>query len=155
MLAEDPHTMDERTLADLQFSRILDAAAAHCRTARGRDLVRAAPPLPDPDTCDAHLALVEEGMLLFEMPDRPSLEGVEDMGHAFGTAAKGAVLSVPELVACARMLSAGAQVHLVLNDLRLRVPGLAAPFLDLKDLTPIAERVAGTFDDAGRIRDDA
>lgn len=147
--------MDDRTLADLQFPRILDAAAAHCRTARGRDLVRSSPALPDAEACDAALALVEEGMLLFELPDRPHLDGVEDMGHAFAAAAKGAVLSVPELVACARMLAAGAQVHRVLNDLRLRVPGLAEPFVDLKDLTPVADRVADTFDEEGRIRDDA
>mgnify|MGYP001116336788 CR=1 FL=1 len=147
--------MDDRTLADLQFPRILDAAAQRCRTARGRDLVRSAPPLLDAEAADAELTLVEEGMLLFDLPERPSLDGVEDMGLAFAAAAKGAVLSAPELIACARMLSAGAQVHIALNEMRLRVPGLAAPFLDLKDLTTVAERVADTFDDEGRIRDDA
>lgn len=147
--------MDDRTLVDLQLPRVLDAAAGCCRTARGRDLVRMSPPLPDLQACDEELALVEEGMLAFELPERPVLDGVEDMGHAFAAAAKGAVLAVPELVACARMLSAGAQVQHSLKEARLRVPGLAAPFLELKDLTPVAERVADTFDDEGRIRDDA
>lgn len=147
--------MDAKTLSDLQFSKILDAASAYCRTSRGQELIRYKHMYMDPQACDAELALVEEGIYCFDLPNPPSLGGVEDMTFAFTAAAKGAVLSPSELIACAKMLSIGAETSHRLEAGRLRIPGLAALFNELKDLSSVAQRVFDTFDDEGRIRDDA
>ena len=147
--------MDERTLADLQFPRILDAAADQCQTSRGRGLVRNLPPLRTPADVESELRLVEEACDLLAQPVHPTLSGVEDVAHAFEVAAKDGVLSAAELVACARLLEAGTEAHRIVQDLRLRAPGIAALFEGLPDLSTVAAHVATTFDDEGNIRDDA
>ncbi|MBP7125327.1 Smr/MutS family protein [Myxococcota bacterium] len=147
--------MDSRTLSDLQFSRILDAAADLCQTVRGRERVRQAIPLKGLPEIDRELWLVEEALWLLDHPDRPSLDGVEDMVPRIQAAAKGAVLTAGELIACARMLAAGSEARKALAALDLRAPSLAALVQPLPDLGAVAEFVLGAFDEEGRIRDDA
>ncbi|HOU55043.1 MAG TPA: Smr/MutS family protein [Myxococcota bacterium] len=148
--------MDARTRSDLQFPRILEAAADLCQTMRGRERVLQATPLAGglPEI-DRELWLVEEALWLLDHPDRPSLDGVEDMVPRFQAAAKGAVLSAQELIACARMIEAGARARRALMALDLRAPSLAALVQPLPDLGTVAEFVLGAFDEEGRIRDDA
>jgi len=147
--------MDPRTLSDLQFSRILDAAADLCQTARGRERVRQAVPLKGLPEIDRELWFVEEALWLLDHPDRPSLDGVEDVVPRIQAAAKGAVLPAAELVACARLLLAGSEVRRVLGAMDLRAPSLAALVQPLPDLGTVGEFVLGSFDEEGRIRDDA
>lgn len=147
--------MDERTLEDLQFPRVVEAAAAACQTSRGQSLVRFLPPLLTPADADAELALVEEARDLLDLPGHPTLSGVEDVAHSFEVAAKGGILAAAELIACARLLSAGAGCRKSLSDLRLRAPGIAAMFDRVPDLSTVADHVASTFDDEGAIRDEA
>jgi len=130
--------MDSRTLSDLQFSRILDAAADLCQTVRGRERVRQAIPLKGLPEIDRELWLVEEALWLLDHPDRPSLDGVEDMVPRIQAAAKGAVLTAGELIACARMLAAGSEARKALAALDLRAPSLAALVQPLPDLGAVA-----------------
>lgn len=147
--------MDERTLEDLQFSRVVEAAAGSCQTARGRSQVLYLPPLRTPEDVEAELLLVEEARDLLDAEGHPTLDGVEDVTHAFEVAAKGGMLSAAELLACARLLAAGAEARRALVDLRLRAPGLAGLFERVADLSTVADHVASTFDDEGAIRDEA
>jgi len=147
--------MDDRTLDDLQFPRILEAAADACQTAPGRSRVRNLPPLRTPGDVEAELALVEEARDLLDLPGHPTLDGVEDVAHAFEVAAKGGVLAAAELIACARLLTAGAETRKALADLRLRAPGIALLFDGVPDLSTVADHVASTFDADGNIRDEA
>jgi DNA mismatch repair protein MutS2 len=147
--------MDERTLADLQFHRLIEAAADCCQTSRGREAVLGRTGARDAEACDAELGRVEEAALLLDFPEPPSLDRIEDVTPSIVAASKGGVLASRELVACGRLLQRGHEIRRRILDLRLRVPGLAAEYTDVKDLGSVAERVLTTFDEDGRIRDDA
>jgi DNA mismatch repair protein MutS2 len=147
--------MDPRTLADLLLDRVLLAAADRCQTARGRDLVVELRPLARREDAEAELVLVEEAAGLIQLPDHPSLDGVEDVGPSIESASKGGVLAAGELIATARLLRRGHDALRVLAELRLRAPLLAAAFATVKDLVAVAERIESTFDEEGRVRDDA
>lgn len=147
--------MDDRTLQDLAWTRVVAHAATFAQTDRGRALVLDLPPLRDAAACRDELGLVDEGRELLQAPERPSLDGVEDAEAFVDGARRGMVLSSQELVAVARMVGAGMAARQVLIAGRLRAPHLAELVANLKDLSFVAERVADTFDADGRIRDDA
>ena len=147
--------MDPRTLNDLLFPRLVAAAAERAQTERGRERLETAAELSSAAEADAELTQVDEAVALLALPEHPSLDGVEDATPAIRAAAKGGVLGAPDLIACARMFRRGHDALRLLADLRLRAPTLADTFADVRDLGAIADRIAGTFDDDGRIRDDA
>ena len=147
--------MDDRTLEDLQFSRVVEAAADACQTSRGRNLVRFLPPIINAAEADAQLILVEEARDLLDLPGHPSLGGVEDMTHAFEVAAKGGMLAAAELIACARLLTVGASARKATSDLKDSAPGIAHLFEGVADLSTVADHVAMTFNEEGEIRDEA
>jgi DNA mismatch repair protein MutS2 len=147
--------MDRKTLQDLQLPRILEAAAALTQTARGREAVLALPDLAAPVNVSAELARVDEAMRLLDLPDHPSLDGAEDVGPQIETAGKGGVLSAPELIAAARLLRIGHEALAAVTHWKLRAPRIAEELQPIRDLLHVAERLEETFDDEGRIRDDA
>ncbi|MBM4397913.1 MAG: hypothetical protein FJ087_19785, partial [Deltaproteobacteria bacterium] len=147
--------MDGRTLQDLQFARIVEAASSRSQTARGRALLATLRELPGPAAAKTELVLVDQAAALLALPDHPTLDGVEDVGSQVESAARGGVLTAAELVACARLLRRAHEAFSLLADLRLRAPELAASFGNVKDHLAIAERIEETFDEDNRIRDDA
>ncbi len=147
--------MDQRTLTDLQFARILEDAASHARTEPGRRRVLALAPLPDAGACSQELALVEEAAAVLGLPDAPGLAGVEDVSGHLETARRGGVLAPADLVACARLFLAGHEARAFLQAASLRAPRLCEWAAGWPDLGVVGERIASTFDEELRIRDDA
>lgn len=147
--------MDQRTVTDLQFARILEDAASRARTEPGRQRVLALAPLPDAGSCSQELARVEEAAGVLGLPDSPGLAGVEDVSGPLDAARRGGVLSPADLVACARLFLVGHEARAFLQAASLRAPGLSAWAATWPDLGAVGERIATTFEPDLRIRDDA
>jgi DNA mismatch repair protein MutS2 len=147
--------IDARTLQDLQVRRLVAAAAERTQTGPGRARLLTLPEAGTRESCQDDLVRVDEATGLLDLPEHPSLDGVEDVSPSVASAAKGGVLSAGELIACARLIRRGGEALDLVADLRLRAPALADAFPPVRDLRPIAERIESTFDEEGRIRDDA
>ncbi len=147
--------MDQRTLTDLQFERILEDAASRAQTEPGRRQVLSLAPLPDAGSCSQELALVEEAAAALGLPDMPGLAGVEDVSAHLDTARRGGVLAPAELMACARLFLAGHEVRTFFQATSLRAPTLCEWAAGWPDLGVVGERIATTFDADLRIRDEA
>lgn len=147
--------MDEWTLKDLQFSRILQDAASRAQTAPGREKVLALKPLPDAGTVAQELALVEEATSVLGMPDFPGLAGIEDVSGLLDIAKREGVLAPAELMACARLFLTAHEVKAFFSAKSLRTPRLQEWTSMWPDLSVVGERIATTFDQDLRIRDDA
>lgn len=147
--------MDHQTFEDLMFTRILLAVAEHCQTSRGRELIVQLRPARRRADAEAEIALVEEARNILDLPEHPSLEGAEDLTGSVQSASKGGVLTAAELMAAARFIRIGEEALTMITCSRLRAPLLASAFSDIRDLSFVAERIENTFDEDGRIRDDA
>jgi len=147
--------VNEKTLDDLQFRRLKEAAAGFAQTGPGSDAVLSLPPLTGPDECEREMTLVQEAASILGREETPGLSGVEDVSELIDSANKTGVLSATELLACARMMRAGHETAKASRDLSLRAPMLADVFGDTPDLISVAERIESTFDEERDIRDDA
>ena len=147
--------MNQKSLNDLQFHRVKEAAAGFSQTEPGHAAVLALPSLPDSEACWREMTLVDEASSILGMEDAPTMDGVEDVSAMVDSARRAGVLTGVELVACARLLRAGHEAVQRTRALELRAPGLAEELTDVPDLGAVAERIESTFDKDQRIRDDA
>lgn len=147
--------MNQKSLTDLQFQRVKEAAAGFSQTVPGHAAILALPSLSDSEACLREMTLVDEASSILGMEDAPTLDGVEDVSSLVDSARRAGVLSGAELVSCARLLRAGHEAVQRTRALELRAPGLAEELQDVPDLGAVAERIETTFDEDNRIRDDA
>lgn len=147
--------MNQKSLTDLHFLRVKEAAAGFTQTGPGREAVLSLPSLPDPDSCLEELVLIDEAASILGSEDAPSLDGVEDISHLVDSAKRSGVLTGKELLACARLMRAGHEARKRTRDLELRAPNLAVLLQETPELGAMAERIETTFDEEFHIRDDA
>jgi DNA mismatch repair protein MutS2 len=146
--------ISDDNLNDLGWPRIKQALADRASTEPGRDHCMEIPFLPQ-DKVEHTLSTVHELMTLLTRGGDLPVTGTRDIRAAIARASRGAILDIDELVAIARTAEAG---HLTRRHLLHHTPAfprLGAEVGHLPDLTSLARELGATFDEAGKIRDDA
>jgi DNA mismatch repair protein MutS2 len=142
-------------LKDLGWPRIQQALADRAATEPGRDHCADLGFLPDHDTIEHTLATVHELVTLLARGGDLPVTGTREISAAIQRARRGAVLDIDELVAIARTAEAAHLTRRHLLHHGPAFPRLGAEVARLPDLTSLARELGATFDEAGRIRDDA
>ena len=132
--------MDEKTLATLEFEKVLARLAKHTAFSAGRDLALALRPSSDYDEVLRNQRLTAEARRLREMQPRSGLGGVHDVRQLANKANLGGLLEPSELLEVAETLSAGHS----LKETLVRQGGPPADKLPL--LVEIAGRITDLAD---------
>jgi DNA mismatch repair protein MutS2 len=137
--------MDEKTLATLEFEKVLARLAKHASFSASRALALALRPSTDYDEVVRNQRLTAEARRLREMQPRSGLGGVHDVRQLANKANLGGILEPSELLDIAGTLAAGR----TLKDALIRLGGPPANKLPL--LAEIAERITDLADVAAEI----
>jgi DNA mismatch repair protein MutS2 len=112
-------------------------------------------PLDDVEQVEeAHVRVGEVRCLLREGSSIP-VGGVDDVAGALERASKEAMLAPEEILACAALIRAAAQVRRFLGPRRAELPRLWRLAGGLVDLSGLASRVDEAFEPSGRLKDTA
>lgn len=144
-----------KTLSHLEWARILDRLAWHCRSpvaaARAARLEFA----EDAEALDARLVRTTEARRLVDRGHHAPLGGLVDIDRAVGLAARGAVLEPEDLIAVGRVIETAARCRKYFGDLDDDAPTLAAIAAGLLDAPDLGRALLDTFDEHGDVADSA
>ena len=147
--------VNDRTLKDLGWPHMLAALAERTRLSVGRECALQLPFLRLADDIATALGRVEEMRTLLRADDPVPLGGVEDVRQALHRASKQAVLAPSEILECARLIQAVAQVRRYFGTRKQDAAGLAELGGQLHDHTPVARQIEAALEPSGGIRDSA
>jgi DNA mismatch repair protein MutS2 len=144
-----------QNLRDLGWSRVTHALSGHATSPPAAAAALTTGPLPDFATTQLVLERVRElGRLLDRGADLP-LGGVPDIHRAVFARARGTVLPADDIFLVGRLAAAMVDVRQHLRHHAPALPAFAGLLPTLPDLKLLATEILGTFDDFGRVRDDA
>ncbi len=144
----------ERTLRVLEYPKIAALLAEGTVTAMGRERALALLPSTDEDDVRVALAVTSEAVALSAEAEIP-VRGARHLESLVARAAAGGVLEPPDLMQVAQTLAVTREVRGFLLSRQGRASRLAEIAGRLVPLPPVESAITRTFDDQGRIRDDA
>lgn len=143
---------------DLGFQALRTSLADFAQSEIGRARCTALPFLPDEQTVKRELRLVTEMVSAYDAGVRLSFEPVIDLSAATARLRKGGILYEEDLLSAARCLLAMAQVRMEIEAFEKkskRAPRLARVAKRIDAFASLARDILGSFDESGRLRDDA
>ncbi len=144
----------ERTLRVLEYPKILAALAQGTVTTMGRERALALLPAIDEDDVREALEVTSEAVALTAEAEIP-VRGARHLESLAARAAVGGTLDPPDLMQVAQTLAVTREVRAYLLSRRPRAPRLAEIAERLVPLPSVESAITKTFDEQGRIRDDA
>lgn len=147
--------VSQKTLAHLEWSRIRDRLAHHCRSPVGARLAAALDFAESDDALDARLRRTSEARQLIDQGRTAPLGGILDVKRPVGLAARGSVLEPEDLVAIGRVVETAARCRRYFADVAATAPTLAAIAADLLDAPALGRELLDTFDEHGEVADSA
>jgi DNA mismatch repair protein MutS2 len=149
-------TFSDKTLADLQWSKVLDALGARAKTDLGKARSLARRFLTRAEEVEEALARIEElrRLAVEERLELP-LWGVRDVSSLLERAGKRGTLEAPELLACATVLHSLARAKDFVEARRANMPRAFATSERIADLTRVAGRLERAFEPGGELSDRA
>ena len=149
-------TIPPRTLADLEWQKILDALAGRSKTDLGRTRCLARSFLDEPEDVRESLARIEEVRAL-AVEQRLSIPvwGVRDIRGPVDRASKGGMLEPAELVACAAVLEAMGRVKDFVEEKKDRLPRAHKIASRMTDFAKVTRRIERAFEPSGELSDRA
>ncbi len=148
-------TVTPSCLRLLGWPRVLETVADACATEPGREAAAELSFLADHGAVVDELARVGEAMNLRRADASLPLDGVEDIRRIVARCQRGSVEGADELIAVARTARAIVTVRRHLKHHAPEAPQLAGSLARLEDVGLLASELEQTFDESGRIRDDA
>lgn len=145
----------EKTRADLDWVRLLDALAARCETALGKDLAHGLDPSMALGETMRAMEEVREATSTSERGEPLPIASSPDVRDAYERAAHGGVLSAPELRAIAELLVAARTLRRFLQARRADLPALFEACATDPSLDRVEEEIARAFDPDGSLSDRA
>lgn len=150
-----PDPCPDKTRADLEWPRVLDALAARCAFALGREAARSLPFARSRDEVVALLAEAKEATDLFYAGEPIPLGEVPDVREALARLRVGGVLGGPELRDVGRMLLAARSLRRFLAQKRERAARLFEACATDPTLDAVADEIDASFDADGTLADHA
>ena len=146
--------MDERTLRNLEYDKIIAMLAQQAETSVGAECAGALRPSTDPDQIARWQSETDQARTLLDRAESVSLGGVRDYRESIRRAARGGALAGSELLAVAGTIAAAARVRRTLTG-REDLPLLSGLAHELPVPEPVARHINRAIDDQGEVRDDA
>lgn len=149
-----PALASERSLRVLEFPRVVAALADDTVTAMGRARALALLPAVDEDDIRAALAVTSEAVAIAAEAEIP-LRGARAIEPVVAHAAAGGPIDPSDFLQIAQTLAVAREVQSFLLGRRERAPHLAEIAGRLTPLPSVEAAIGRTFDEQGRIKDDA
>lgn len=144
-----------KTLADLEWSRLLAALADRCASAPGAAEARGLPLLDDRAEVSARYALVEEAMRLDEEGSGIELGAVRAIGPLLERTRLHGPLDAGELLSVAATLGAACEAARRVGSRRALAPLLADKLSGARSLEGLVASISGKFAEDGTLADHA
>ncbi|MDW8074875.1 MAG: endonuclease MutS2 [Bacteroidota bacterium] len=149
-------TLEERSLVELEFDKVLELVTPFALTERAAALIRELRPMRDGERCNAlHAAIAEILSLRQQGKDLP-LDRTDDPTRLLHRATiAGAYLSASELLTIAELLGVSRRMLHFLRERSQDLPELAAIATSLVDLRVLERHIHDAIDPTASVRDDA
>jgi DNA mismatch repair protein MutS2 len=147
--------MNDKTLATLEFPKILDQLQERAGFTAGKEAVAQLRPSTDLETCRARIGQTTEARLLLQARPSTHLGGAHDVREAVQRAAVGAVLAPRELLEVGDTLGASARLRSAILKDDLDIPWLRGRAQHLTENRPLVESLEQALSDRGEILDSA
>ncbi len=144
-----------RTLADLDFGRVLERVAHHTRTVPGEALARRAALYRDADRVRREIAATSQMRALLDGGNVPPFGGLSDVRPILDHAAKHGVLEPEDLLRVADTLRGVWLLRRFLQSRAEDSPLLSALGECLPDMDGVHDQLYDAFDERGVLADDA
>jgi DNA mismatch repair protein MutS2 len=148
-------TVPEKTLTHLEWHRVRERLAHHCRGPLAHARALALDFADDAAELDRRQRLVAEARRLFDTGRSPPLGEVPDVRAVAGLAARGGVLEPDALAAVGVVLEIASRCSRYLDDLRDEAPSLAAEGDALPRRVDLARALLEAIDERGQLADGA
>ncbi|MGM0578267.1 MAG: endonuclease MutS2 [Myxococcota bacterium] len=142
-------------LRDLGWPRVRAALSECCATELARRRARALPFCEDPDHVRRTMDRVAELVAMRERDAEVPLDGLDDIRSVVDLCRRRGVADAESLTAVARTATHLGRLSRWLREHADEVPAVAEAATGLTDLTALGRELARTFDETGRVRDDA
>lgn len=147
--------MNERTLAALEFPKVLDRLASHATSVLGREQARALRPATSLADAAAALAITGEARRLLEQQPQLTVGALPDIRPAIERAAAGGVLEPAELLQIKATLETARRLRTALARPTADWPRLATLAGQIPDQQGMETAIARVLDEQGEVRDHA
>jgi DNA mismatch repair protein MutS2 len=147
--------MNDKTLSDLGWERVLGELAGRCHTSRGAEAARTLPFFDDPEAARRLLRETAEARLLRQIDEPIPFGQIHDVRAALDHVEKGGDLEGPDLVAVGETVAGCAALRRHLRDHAEEAPHLAERSLPIAELTHVSGPILDSFEDGGRLADHA
>ncbi len=148
-------TVPEKTRRHLEWGRVLERLAEHCRGPVAAHAARTLPFAEDGDELRDRLARVNEARALLDGRRYAPLGNPPDIDRPASLAARGGLLDPEDLVAIGAHLESAWRTRGFLAEVEHQAPTLAAVGEALVDLPDLARELLETFDERGDVVDSA
>ncbi len=147
--------VSHKTTTHLEWNRILERLAEHCRSIVAAEQAHGLDFAVDRHALDERLIRTSEARRLVDRGHSAPLGGLVDIDRAVGLAARGALLEPEDLVAVGRVVETAARCRRYFGDLDEAAPTLAGVAETLLDAPDLGRALLDTFDEHGEVADSA
>lgn len=149
--------MEEKSLLQLEFDKVLGLIAGYAGSQAGKDLIVGWRPAIDRQTVEFRLLELDEWMRLLDEGRHVPVGGIREMRDLLQNLQHGGeMLAGEDLLRVRANIEVGTRVRKALTDADLeRLPRMRQRLNAMPVLDPVGQRITDAINDRGEIRDDA
>ncbi len=147
--------MDAKSIAVLEFPKIIERLAALCGSPGGRDLALELVPSADADEVRRRLAATAEARSLARLKPHFRMGQAPEIEASLLAASRAAVLTAPDILEVAILLRTARHSRNQIAPLSRELPQLARIAQRIADFTPLIHEIEATIDERGEVPDHA
>ncbi len=147
--------MDAKSIAVLEFPKIVERLADLCGSPGGRELALQVTPSADVDEVRRRLAATAEARALNRLKPNFRMGQAPDIAANLLAASRGAILPAGDILEIAILLRTARHTRNQLAPLSRELPQLARVAQRIADFSPLIREVEATIDERGEIPDNA
>ena len=147
--------MDPKSLAALEYPKIIERLAAHCQTPAGARAALELEPSSDLDEIRARLAATAQARALARLKPNFSIGAIPDIADRLLALSRGALLPTQDIADVASVLRSARRVRNQLSPLARDIPALARIAARIDDFSDPIAAVDRCIDERGEVPDQA
>lgn len=147
--------MDAKSIAVLEFPKIIDRLAGLCGSPGGREMARDLQPTSDVDEARRRLAATAEARVLARLKPHFRMGQAPDIATALLAASRSAILPTPDILEIGTLLRTARHTRNQIAPLTRELPQLARVAQRIADFTPLIHEIEATIDERGEVPDHA
>ncbi|MDE2892217.1 MAG: endonuclease MutS2 [Chloroflexota bacterium] len=147
--------MDAKSIAVLEFPKIVDRLAGLCGSPGGRALAQELTPSSDYDEVRRRQAATAEAKALSRIKPHFRMGQAPEIDQSLLAASRAAVLPTGEILEVATLLRSARHTRNQIAPLSRELPQLARIAQRIADFTPLIQEIDATIDERGEVPDDA